>query len=91
MTVTIPRGRRHECSGQVTPHCAKGDGKGPAKCRACGGTIHVFQGCWGVFTWTGTGRYPLELAHRLYARYAAAERYIAVNTDYVVRWVGAPP
>jgi hypothetical protein len=81
---------RHFCSLDISPRCTKGDGKGPAtgKCRHCGGKVYTDHGLWGVFTWTGTGRYPVTDAKRTYVRQGAAESWATANgTELVVRWI----
>jgi len=91
MSTTATRtATRHSCSLNISVHCTKGNGKGPAsgKCRHCGGRIYTDRGVWGVFTWTGDGRYPLSNAKCTYVRQAAAETYAVVNgTELVVRWI----
>jgi len=63
------------------------------KCARCGGPLDTETGLWGVFTWTGTGRYPEADAHEVFNGIARAERYAekanAANpyANLVVRWI----
>ena len=62
-------------------------------CARCKGPIDVQTGLWGVFTWTGTGRYPEDKAHATYASHkkaeSVAETKYAVDpaANWVVRWI----
>ena len=52
----------------------RGNGKPSRKrCAGCGGAFYVYTGLWGVFTWTGDGRYPEAAALKTFTRYALAE------------------
>jgi hypothetical protein len=93
MTDTMPerQATRWRCSLSISVHCGRGNGQPSRKrCGYCGGTFYVEQGWWGVFVWTGDGRYPHTLAVKVFSAEGPAERY-AVRTDsrYVVRWIAA--
>lgn len=90
-TTNVGKAVRHECLSKGTlAHCTKGDGKPRRKaCAGCGGRLAVYPGTWGVFVWTGTGRYPLTDAVRTFVRERAAERFTEQDERYVVRWVPA--
>ena len=78
---------------------SEGTGKGPAsgKCRYCKGKIVTERGLWGVFAWTGTGRYPAEAAERTSTIKGAAQRRADTLNEspaevrdlggWVVRWI----
>ena len=79
-----------------------GNGKPARKrCEYCKGAFAVMTGLWGVFVWTGDGRYPRKDAERTYVReQAAQDRADLLNatrdTDkcrggYVVRWIPVTP
>ena len=93
MTKTAaPQAHRHQCLSNASEHhCSKGEGKGPAKCRYCGGRILIRTGTWGVFVWRGDGRYPLAAAVRTFGRLSAAENYVrrSGNESLVERFVTA--
>lgn len=78
---------RHQCSLRVTDRCAQGSGRGPAKCRGCGGAVYRQEGVYGVFTWRGDGKYRIEDAHATYQTERAAERRLVENENWVVRFV----
>lgn len=82
---------RHECSARVSIFCDRGAGKGApgGKCRRCKSALTVQRGVYGVFSWTGTGRYPLEDAHATFLRESAAEKRATRDARHVVRWVVA--
>lgn len=77
---------RHVCLNAISVHCLHGAGRGPAKCRYCGSPLHRSTGVYGVFTWTGDGRYPREAAHATYETERAAQNY-ANLFNHVVRWI----
>jgi hypothetical protein len=76
----------------------RGNGKPPRKaCGHCRGALYVYTGLWGVFTWTGDGRYPEAAALRTFTREALAQAYVDgenTRTDYaanlVLRWIYRP-
>lgn len=82
---------RYRCLSSSGLIRCEGDHPKRLKCAACGARLHVFTGLYGVFTWTGDGRYPIASAHRTFARKAAAERMIDADTTetLVVRWIPA--
>lgn len=59
-----------------------------AKCKACGGSVYVQHGLWGVYTWRGDGRYMAVDEHRKFARKSAADK-LAVANEWVTRWIPA--
>lgn len=70
------------------------------KCARCAGPLDAETGLWGVFTWTGTGRYPEDAAHwtssynhPTYAQgYADREHKLRPETtNLVVRWIPKVP
>lgn len=92
---------RYHCSlrdktGLSIQHTA-GNGVPPRKCRYCSSRLTVERGLWGVFVWTGDGRYPREDAERTYVReQAAQDRADLLNETrgwggYVVRWIPVTP
>lgn len=80
---------RHRCVYDVSVQCTNGNGKPTRKkCRYCGGSLCIEQGLWGVFSWRGDGRYPVENAHRTFVRESVADTWAtATSPDYVVRWI----
>ena len=72
-----------------------GNGKPSRKrCANCRGEFYVQTGLWGVFTWTGDGRYPEAAALRTFTREPLAQAYVDAEntrTDYaaslVLRWI----
>lgn len=82
--------KRHYCQhfGTSGRHDV-GPGKGPRKCRTCGGAIRIMEGVYGVFVWRGDGRYPLADAVKTFTVEAAAERHTTKDERYVVRFVTA--
>lgn len=80
---------RHLCASSLqSVHCTRGNGKPTRKaCAHCGGRLRVETGLWGVFVWTGDGRYPLESAVSTTVREAVAERRTEQDSRYVVRWI----
>jgi DNA-directed RNA polymerase subunit RPC12/RpoP len=83
----LPRpGYQYHCSNEISVHCDRGTGKPRrAFCKYCGSRIIVREGYFGIFQWTGTGRYPLEKALKIYATERGAER--ARTGDLVVRFI----
>jgi hypothetical protein len=77
---------RYSCLYQGTIRC-EGDQSKRTKCKYCGSQIYTQQGLWGVFTWTGDGRYSLADAHRTFVRKSAADKYTTNDETYVVRWL----
>ena len=67
----------------------RGNGKPSRKrCAGCKGSLRVYTGLWGVFTWTGDGRYPEAAALKTFTRYALAEICANAGSDQtVVRWI----
>ena len=91
---TLPKmGTTHRCLLGATSRCGARIGGAPktAKCRACGGAWLVQQGWFGVFAWTGDGRYPVANAVSLHATERMADKRIDADTTgtLVVRWVTA--
>ena len=73
----------------------RGNGKPSRKtCAGCKGPLHVYSGLWGVFTWTGDGRYPEAAALRTGTRESVLQAYVdSENTrtgyeaNLVLRWI----
>ncbi len=66
------------------------------KCANCGSALDVYTGLWGVFTWTGDGRYPQATALRTGTSQSRIQAYVDgenTRTDYaanlVMRWIDA--
>lgn len=78
---------RYRCISEGTTRCG-GDQPKRRTCKHCDGVLMASEGTWGVFTWTGDGRYKAADAHRVYSSKTAADRFAAVN-DYVTRWISA--
>lgn len=59
------------------------------KCPKCGSQWHERQGWYGVFHWTGDGRYPVDSAVELFTRESQAESYVQKSNDdtLVIRFV----
>ena len=79
---------RHACRYQLRITGSHTYGDGPPKrrkCALCGGPLNVLRGLWGVFTWTGDGRYPAARAHATFLREADADA--ATFGELVVRWI----
>jgi hypothetical protein len=82
------RNEGNPLSGATHTH---GNGKPSRKrCAYCNGAFYVYTGLWGVFTWTGDGRYPEVTALRTFTRYAAAEAFADAGDETVVRWIYRP-
>jgi hypothetical protein len=79
---------RYRCLYEGTSRCA-GDQHKRAKCQYCGASMYTMEGQWGVFTWTGDGRYKAADAHRVYSSKTAADRFAGDEVDYVTRWIPA--
>lgn len=81
--------KRHACTSSLqSVHCTRGNGQPTRKaCAHCGGRLRVEEGLWGVFVWTGTGRYPVEDAVSTTVREAVAEDRLEEDSRYVVRWI----
>lgn len=81
-------GHRYECRRR----CARPDvGNGQPRrkaCSWCGGAYIVHEGVWGVFEWSGQGRYPVAEAKSLHSQEWRASK-ATDGTDLVVRWVDA--
>jgi hypothetical protein len=80
---------RYECTNGLGG-CQSGNGKPKRKtCAHCGGRFHVLSGVWGVFVWTGTGRYPESDAVSLHRLESQAHKATAADTaeTLVVRWI----
>lgn len=88
INVTVAKATRHACINGGYPHTS-GDGAPKRKrCAYCGGSLYTSAGTWGVFVWTGDGRYPLDNAVCTFTRQTKADAYAtATRPDYVVRWV----
>lgn len=85
---------RHACmlTGYGTGPHTQGSGQPQRRrCAYCGGKFYTVRGVYGVFAWTGTGRYPLADAVSTHTRESSADRRIAADTTgtLVVRWVSA--
>lgn len=96
---------RHWCVHKRNPAAGlqhtQGNGKPTRKrCRWCGGELVTQTGQWGVFAWTGTGRYPADEAESTYLSERAADRRTdklalrdiaqplnAPEGGWVVRWI----
>lgn len=79
---------RHYCQHFTTSgRHDVGAGKGPRKCRTCGGAIRTMTGVYGVFVWRGDGRYPLENAITTRLTERAADAYCERDESYVTRWI----
>lgn len=86
MSATTTRGYRHECPSRISVRCDQGHGRAPRKrCRVCGSELRTISGLYGVFAWTGEGRYPRSAALSVWETYAAAERH--TGDSYVVRFL----
>ena len=88
MTATIPArlGRTYRCINSISVHCTRGTGRTTRqRCAYCGSILSQSEGYFGVFEWTGTGRYPLEAAVSLHSTEARAEA--ARTGEHVVRFV----
>ena len=78
---------------------SQGTGRPPAsgKCRYCKGGLVSETGTWGIFAWTGDGRYPAEAARETRVREGAAQALADKLNDtdpqpaspggWVVRWI----
>lgn len=80
---------RHRC---LWDQCHEGGAGKPKRktCGRCGSQWLVEQGTYGVFVWTGDGRYPASDAVRTFRTEASAEAYaVKTSPEYVVRWVYA--
>lgn len=88
--VAVKQATRHKCSiGNGYPH-TRGDGKPKRRtCAYCRGPIHTETGTWGVYEWTGTGRYRLPDAIRTFSRERAADEFAENSDGLVVRWTYA--
>lgn len=100
---------RHYCpaadSTGISTFHSRGNGKphGVGKCKYCRSDLTVVTGFWGVFRWTGNGRYPLDAAMSTHLSEQAADRaqvkayeaaraefgYGSDETNVVVRWIYA--
>lgn len=68
-----------------------GNGKPVRKrCAGCRGEFYVYTGLWGVFTWTGDGRYPEAAALRTFTREQPAQAMAEAGDQTVVRWIYRP-
>jgi len=97
-----PLATRYACSNDGNEAAGfahtRGNGKPSRKaCAGCKGALYVYTGLWGVFTWTGDGRYPEAAALRTFTRHAPADAYVDAEntrTDYaanlVLRWIYRP-
>lgn len=66
----------------------RGNGKPSRKrCAGCGGAFYVYTGLWGVFTWTGDGRYPEAAALATFTREQPAQAMAEAGKETVVRWI----
>jgi hypothetical protein len=88
---------RHVClyryTGQARCPHTEGPGKPKLrKCRYCGGPFMILTGLWGVFEWTGDGRYPkasaLWTGTSEHEAQAVAD---ATSESAVVRWIPEEP
>lgn len=88
--VTVTPAIRHKCgNGFGYPH-TRGDGLPKRRtCAYCRGRLVTETGTWGVYTWTGTGRYPLRDAIRTFRREKAADEFAMTDETLVVRWTYA--
>ncbi len=91
MSSTLTLATRYHCTSSLeSVHCVRNATRKASKCRHCGGRIRSDQGRFGVFTWTGDGRYPADFAHRTFVRADVADRWAnETNEWYVVRWIPA--
>jgi hypothetical protein len=90
MTATIPArmATTHRCINAISVHCTKGSGKPKRKsCTYCGSLLSTSEGYFGVFEWTGTGRYRIADAISLHSSELRAES--ARTGERVVRFVWA--
>lgn len=88
--VEVKQATRHVCINRSSLNGSHTRGPGTAKrrrCAFCGGVLHTETGTYGVFTWTGTGRYPLKNAIRTFAHERAADEFASSADSLVVRWV----
>lgn len=83
--------RRHECLfGMAYPHTSGDGAPKRKKCAYCGGQIAVYEGTYGVFVWTGDGRYPIASALSVHkTRKSADLAALAAGKDTVSRWIPA--
>lgn len=73
----------------------RGNGRPSRKaCAYCKGSLRVHTGLWGVFTWTGDGRYPEAAALRTGTRESVLQAYVAgenertgYEANLVLRWI----
>ena len=66
----------------------RGNGKPSRKaCACCKGSLRVYTGLWGVFTWTGDGRYPEAAALKTFTREQPAQTMAEAGDQTVVRWI----
>ena len=85
--------RKYACRYRATPgsglsHTSGHGAPSRKKCAYCGGPLDVETGLWGVFTWTGTGRYPKSAAVKIYSNVSLADGYAMDNrSNLVVRWI----
>lgn len=83
--------KRFACISYTSYRCTSGNGAPTRKrCAHCGAALRVMRGTWGVFKWRADGRYPGEIAVKVFTRESAAERFTTKDTSYVVRWIPAP-
>lgn len=84
-------GYEHYCPHRVSVHCGGPKSGKPTtqKCSTCGGRWIVRRGTYGVFTWTGTGRYNIAAAHATFASQARADARAAMSNgqNWVVRFI----
>lgn len=83
---------RYRCIGMArSGFCTQGAGVPSRKrCAYCGGKLLREQGVYGVFSWTGNGRYPIENATRTFASekraQALCDSEAGRTAGWVVRW-----
>lgn len=76
--------RNHPASGF---RHSVGNGRGPRKCRWCGGDILVTAGLHAVVPHRGDGRYSADQAVALYVSPSAADKRASADQSLVVRFL----